>query len=97
MGNQTNGKAVASLVLGLLAIVSIFTGWGAFVGFVLAVIGVILGINAKKEMGPGESGRGMATIGIVCSIIGIVFSSIGVICFACLGAAIGISACGLLA
>lgn len=89
---QNNSKSVASLILGILAVISIFTGWGSFIGFVLAVIGVILGVNAKKESG-GASG--MATAGIALSVIGIITSSIGVICFACVGTMVGLSACTL--
>jgi hypothetical protein len=58
---------VASLVLGIIAIVlGLFTagtlGWA---GAIIGIVGIILGAIAKKN-NPG----GMATAGLVCSIIG---------------------------
>lgn len=83
----TNGKAIASLVLGILAAVCVFFGYGALLGIALGVVGLILGISAKKE-----EPSGMATAGIVLSIIAIAVCAIGFIaCVACIGglAAIG--------
>jgi hypothetical protein len=59
----TNGKAVASLVLGILCLYGI--------GSILALI---FGFIARKEIdasGGSQSGRGMATAGIVLGFIGI--------------------------
>ena len=63
-----SGKAVASLVLGILAIV--------FGGLVLGIIGIVLGTQAKKSFLAEGAPTGMATAGIVCSIIGTVLGSI---------------------
>jgi hypothetical protein len=71
----TNGKAVASLVLGIIAVVFMFFGWTAIISIILAVIGIILGVGARKELGPNE-GRGLATAGMVCSIIALALSAI---------------------
>ena len=80
-GTPQNNKAIASLVLGILAMVFVFFGKGALVGIVLGIIGLILGISAKKE-----SPSGMATAGIVLSIIAIAICGIGFIaCVACIG------------
>ncbi len=77
----SNGKAIASLVLGILAAACVFFGYGALLGIVLGVVGLILGINAKKE-----APSGMATAGIILSIIAIALCVIGFIaCVACLG------------
>ena len=79
--SPANGKAIASLVLGILAAVCVFFGYGALLGIVLGVIGLVLGISAKKEA-PSE----MATAGIVLSIISIAICAIGFIaCVACIG------------
>lgn len=77
----SNGKAIASLVLGILAAVCVFFGYGALLGIVLGIIGLVLGISAKKE-----APSGMATAGIVLSIISIAICAIGFIaCIACVG------------
>ena len=60
------GKAIASLVLGICAIVFPIM----IVGVILGVVGIVLAIMAKRE---GYIG-GMATAGLVCSIIGTVFA-----------------------
>lgn len=75
---------VASLVLGILALViGLFTagtlGWA---GAIMAIIGIILGALGRKD----QSKRGLATAGLVCSIIGLVFCLILYIaCAACVG------------
>lgn len=59
----TNGKAVASLVLGILCLYGI--------GSILALV---FGFMARKEIdasGGAQTGRGMATAGIVLGFIGI--------------------------
>jgi len=59
----TNGKAVASLVLGILCLYGI--------GSILALI---FGFMARREIdasGGAQTGRGMATAGIVLGFIGI--------------------------
>jgi hypothetical protein len=92
---KNNGKAIASLVLGILALVSFFTGWGAIVGLILGVVGIVMGVNAKKEIdATGQEGKGMATAGLVCSIIGTVIAGIGALCVLCIaGSVIGAGAC----
>ncbi|MBB6672889.1 DUF4190 domain-containing protein [Cohnella nanjingensis] len=63
-----NRKAVTSLVLGVLSIALYF-----WVGFILGVIGLIIGIVALKEIRLNEqSGRKTAITGIVCSCLGII-------------------------
>jgi hypothetical protein len=66
----TNGKATASLVLGICS----------FLFAILAIPGLIFGLIARKEIAenPGQGGAGMATAGIVCSIV---FGILGVIVF----------------
>src|SRR5690348_5666246 len=59
------GMAVASLVLGILSIV---TFWGWFLTLPLSIIGIIMGALGRRSI----SRRGIATAGLVCSIIGLV-------------------------
>ena len=81
-----SNKAIASLVLGIVSVVCVFFGYGALLGIALGVVGLILGINAKKE-----APSGMATAGIILSIIAIAICAVAFIaCVACIG--IGLSA-----
>lgn len=75
---------VASLVLGIIALViGVFSagvlGW---LGAILAVVGIILGALGRKNV----EKKGIATAGLVCSIIGLVLCLIFYIaCVACIG------------
>ena len=57
---EPNGLAVASLVLGIIAI---FTFWVPFLGWVPVVLGLVLGLIALSQ----PYGRGMAIAGVICS------------------------------
>jgi|GEM_PF-4366734 len=50
MENKTNSKAIISLVLGIVSCVTLFFGYGALIGVVLSIVGIILGVQAKKEI-----------------------------------------------
>lgn len=83
MENNNNGKATASLVLGIVSIVFIFFNVYAFIGLILAIIGLIIGIQAQKE----SPENGMAKAGVVLCIIGLVMCAISFIaCAICFGA-----------
>ena len=98
-------KAIAALICGILAVISVFTGVGALIGLVLGIVGIILSIKVKKELeAMGETVdadpalkdiKGMATAGLICSIIGTAVAGIGFICVACIAGTIGIAACSL--
>ncbi len=80
MDNRSEGKATASLVLGIISLVFIFVGSFAFIGMILAIIGLVLGISAKKE-NPED---GKAKAGVILSIIGLALCTISLIaCAAC--------------
>lgn len=75
----TNGLAVASLTIGLIAFLS---GWIPIWGFVTGVAAVVLGsIGLKKS----ESGKGLAIAGIVTGglalLTGIIFSALFLIAY----------------
>ncbi len=79
---KSNGLAVASLVLGIVAIVFSFIGLSIPFGLIIGIVGIILGVMAKKK-----NPCGMATAGLVLSIIGTVLCAIVFIaCAACIGA-----------
>ena len=70
MRGRYSKMAVASLVLGIISLViGIFSsGLLGWLGAILAVIGIILGALGRKD--PAK--KGMATAGLVCSIIGVI-------------------------
>jgi len=73
--------AVGSLVLGIISIVfALFIPGFQWIGALTGIVGIILGVQARKFRGQ----EGMATAGMVCSIIGTVLSLILYIaCVAC--------------
>lgn len=75
---------VASLVLGIVAIVIGLCSAGAlgWIGAILAIIGIVSGALGRKE----AENSGMATAGLVLSIIGLVLCLLLYIaCIACFG------------
>ncbi|TDT60914.1 DUF4190 domain-containing protein [Fonticella tunisiensis] len=79
---KNEGTAIASMVLGIVAIVlSIIPGL-YWVGLACAIVGLILGINAKKKINESNGtlgGAGMATTGVVLSIISLALFVIALI------------------
>jgi hypothetical protein len=67
----TSGKAIASLVLGILA----------FLIWPLGIAGIILGVMARNDItrSPGLGGNALAISGIVLSVIFIVLGVIGAV------------------
>lgn len=73
---------VASLVLGIIALVWSLFG-GTFLSALVGIIGIILGAVAKKQ-----APSGVATAGLVLSVIATVLSLIfWIACAGCIGAA----------
>jgi hypothetical protein len=65
--NQTNNSSVISLTVGIL---SLFI---PFIGLVLGIIGIVFSRKAVKQMNKtNENGKGLATAGLICSIVGII-------------------------
>lgn len=64
---QSNGMAVASLVLGILSILFVWIPFVGLVSWILAPIGLVLGLVALGK----PVGRGMAIAGSICSGIGL--------------------------
>lgn len=84
------GAAVASLVLGIIAVVLWFFGYTSIVSVILGIVGLVCAGNAKKA---GFMG-GLCTAGFVLSLIGLIGGGIAfVACVACAGA---IGAAGML-
>lgn len=79
--SSTNGLAIASLVVGILAL---FTGF-FFLGGVLGLIAIGLGIGGISAAKRTGGGKGLAIGGIVTGVLGIVIA-IGVLIFGVLAA-----------
>lgn len=75
---QSNGKGTASLVLGIICLVSMVLGYLAFAGLICGIIGIILGAMARKE-----GARGAATAGLVTSCIGV--GLVALVLVSCIG------------
>jgi len=75
--------AAGSLVLGIISLVMAFIIPGSavkWIGAVVALIGIILGVQGRKN----PEKHGLATGGMVCSIIGFICCIIVVLFFAAL-------------
>lgn len=85
---QTNGLAIASLVLGIVSAVCIFFGVYAFIGIITGIVGLVLGILARKKQP-----NGMATAGIILSAVALGLCVITFIsCWACVACVAGAGA-----
>lgn len=79
---KSNGLAIASLVLGIVSIVFSFIGLSIPLGLIVGIVGIILSVMARKK-----NPCGMATAGLVLSIIGTILCALMFIaCAACVGA-----------
>ena len=73
---ETNGKAVASMVLGILSLVF------SCLGICLGPIAICLGVQAKRIIRDNPTrytGLGFATAGVIMGTIAVVLSVIGII------------------
>ncbi len=82
--NNTNVLAILSLVAGILSI--IMACCVTWVGIILGIAGIILAIFANKQ---GKTG--LATAGMICSIIGIVIAVLMIILVIILGVGLGLT------
>ena len=80
MNQDDHGRAVASLVLGIVSIVCyLFSVIGGVIGLACGIIAIILGNKVRKN-GP----NGLATAGFVCGIVGTVLCALMVVACTCL-------------
>lgn len=79
------GKAIASMVLGIVSLVFFWAGIFSLAALICGVIAVILGAQARKgAQNLGIKVNGMATAGMITGLIGAILCVIGFIsCVAC--------------
>lgn len=70
---------IASLILGIIGIVFC---WILVISLITGIIGIVLSVKARNSIPVGAPGRGIATAGLVLSIIGIVLGVIFIFYFA---------------
>ncbi|MBB5746612.1 hypothetical protein [Brevundimonas variabilis] len=63
-----NGLATASLVLGILAMVTVWIPLFGMIAWILAPLGLVFGLVALGK----PNGRGVAIAGSVCSALGLI-------------------------
>ncbi len=81
------GKSIASLILGIVSVLTFWLGYFSIVGMICATIGLIFAIQIKKA-GEAEGFKpdGTANAGFILSIIGLALSLLGFLaCVACVG------------
>ncbi|MCL2301160.1 MAG: hypothetical protein FWC27_13545 [Firmicutes bacterium] len=92
---ENKTKAVAALVIGIAALAASWAiGWIPFVSLLplaVAIVGIVVSVGARKQ-----SNSGLATGGMVCSIIALVFSGAFflscTLCSVCTAGAAGLGA-----
>ena len=101
-GYDNNTKAIIALIFGLGGLLltlaaPVLPGISSVVGIVLCIVGIVFGVKARNEIPVGYPGRGMATGGLVCAIIGTVIGVIATCivcvctCTVCAAAGVGAS------
>ncbi|HNJ97313.1 MAG TPA: DUF2510 domain-containing protein [Ilumatobacteraceae bacterium] len=76
---RTNGLAVASLVLGILAALSGIIPFLFFLAFVFGILALVFGLVSWSAATKGAPNKGMAIAGTVLSAVGITLGVVGVI------------------
>jgi len=74
-----NDMSIASLVLGIVALVGSVTICGSVFAIPVALVGLVLGIIGKKKLQTVGMPFGKATAGIVMSIISLVIAAIVIV------------------
>ncbi|MBO5487308.1 MAG: hypothetical protein J5988_10355 [Eubacterium sp.] len=79
--------AIASMVCGILSILLTCVPYVCYASWVLAIVGIILAAVSKKQ---GKSG--MATAGLVCSIVALAIWVLVIVLVVIVGVSVGLLA-----
>lgn len=77
MENNGKGLSIASLVLGIIAIVLAWFYMVNIVALICGIVGIILAAIGKKKAAAAGTTSGLGTAGLVLSIIATVLAGIG--------------------
>lgn len=92
----TDGKAVASLIIGIVAVICAWNGYSATLSVIMGIAGIVLGSMSRKEAYTTGAPTQMASWGIGLSVASIVIACVALIacvsCLACVGCAGGMGA-----
>ena len=64
MNNNSKGLSIVALVCGILGIIGSFIPIVCYVTFILAILGIVFGVKARKTALPGETGLATAGLGV---------------------------------
>lgn len=83
--------AIAALVLGIVSLVfAVLIPGLQFLAPIVGIIGIILGVISRKNLKAANQPTGMATAGMVMSIIGTILGVLMyLLCVACVGGLAG--------
>lgn len=87
MQSNTKGMAIAGLIMGIASIVCPWlpVPFLSILALILGIVGIVLSVKVRKQ---NDENRGMATAGLVLSIIGVVLSGILFVCAICAACAV---------
>lgn len=77
---NSKGKAIASLVCGIVSVVLAWFGYGAIAGLAAGIVAIVLGVGVRKL---NDENKNFATAGFITGIIGVVLSGILLVCVIC--------------
>lgn len=85
--------AIASLVLGIVSLVfAVLIPGLQFLAPIVGIIGIILGVVSRNNLKEANQPTGMATAGMVMSIIGTILGILMyLLCVACVGGLAGVA------
>ena len=90
---QYKDKATASLVLGIISLISIWFGYFTLIGIACAIVGLVFGVQIRKAAElEGFTPSSMANAGFILSIIGLALCALAfIVCVACVSLLIPLS------
>lgn len=77
---NSKGKAIASLICGIVSVVLAWFGYGAIAGLAAGIVAIVLGVGVRKL---NDENKNFATAGLITGIIGVVLSGILLVCVIC--------------